>query len=72
MSVTDIKPFSLRTYTSEDNDFILIIGYQCQTKDQLITLNWEHDNYKWLEKEDALSQDLTEDARFFVEQFNLE
>jgi 8-oxo-dGTP pyrophosphatase MutT (NUDIX family) len=67
--VTDIKPFYLRTYTSKDNDFVLIVGYQCNANEGNVTLNWEHDNYKWLTKEEALQLDLTEDGRFFIEHF---
>jgi 8-oxo-dGTP diphosphatase len=71
LSVSEIKPFYLRTYTnSKDNDFVLIVGYQCNSDGESVTLNWEHDNYKWLSKEEALMLDLTEDGRFLIEHFD--
>ena len=71
LSVSDVKPFYLRTYTNtNDNDFVLIVGYCCQSKEVSITLNWEHDNYKWLAKEEALQLELTDDGRFFIEHFD--
>lgn len=69
LAVTDIKPFHLRTYTTKENDFVLIVGYQCNAKEENVTLNWEHDSFKWLTKEEALQLELTEDGRFFIEHF---
>lgn len=66
LKVTDIKPFSFKTYTHE-GDSILIIGYTCKAGSDEITLNWEHDDYKWLIKDKALQLDLTEDAKYFIE-----
>jgi len=71
LEITELKPFNLRTYVIDENDFVLIVGYQCQTTSENIVLNWEHDSYQWLTKEEALKLDLTEDARFFVEHFNI-
>ncbi len=68
--VTNIKPFYLRTYTTKEKDFVLIVGYQCNVIEEKITLNWEHDRFKWLSKEDALQLELTEDGRFFIEHFD--
>ncbi len=70
LTITDIKPFYLRTYTTKEDDFVLIVGYQCKTKEENITLNWEHDHFKWLTKEEALQLELTEDGRFFIEHFD--
>ena len=68
--VTEIKPFYLHTYTTKDNDFVLLVGYHCNAKEENVKLNWEHDNFKWLSKEEALQLDLTEDGRFLIELFN--
>ncbi len=69
LSISDIQPFYLRTYTTEENDFVLIVGYKCKASSEKVVLNWEHDDYRWLAKEDALKLELTDDGRFFVEQF---
>jgi 8-oxo-dGTP diphosphatase len=69
LDVIELKLSNLRTYVTDENDFVLIIGYQCQPTSENIVLNWEHDSYKWLTKEEALNLDLTEDGRFFIENF---
>lgn len=68
--VTDIKPFYPHTYTNNENEFVLIVTYQCNVKEENITLNWEHDSFEWLEKEEALELERTEDGRFFIEHFD--
>lgn len=68
VKISNIQPFSLRSY-KEDGDFIVIIGYQCKAMSDKLELNWEHDDYNWVSKEKALELDLTEDARFFIEKF---
>ncbi|MBP9819280.1 NUDIX domain-containing protein [Candidatus Woesebacteria bacterium] len=70
LTVTDIKPFSLRTYTTKQNDFVLMVGYKCRAQEEKVTLNWEHDGFKWLAREEALQLELTEDGRFFIEHFD--
>jgi len=68
LEVTDIKPFALKSY-SHKSDSVLIIGYKCKPKLEDVTLNWEHDNYKWLTKDEALKLELTADGKYFIEQF---
>jgi hypothetical protein len=46
-----------------------MIGWSCKSDGDKPTLNWEHDDYKWLTKEEALELELTEDGRFFIEHF---
>lgn len=70
LEVIDIKPFHLRSYVTDDKDFVLIIGYQCKAGSENVILNWEHDNFKWLPKEEAVALELTEDGRYFLEHFN--
>jgi 8-oxo-dGTP diphosphatase len=69
LHVSDIFPFDIKSY-EEDGDTILIIGYRTTSKSDEITLNWEHTNYKWLDKEEALKEKLTKDAKFFIKSFN--
>ena len=69
LSVLDVKPFYLRSYT-HNNDFTLIVGYRCAPTSENVVLNWEHNNFKWLTKEDALKLELTDDAKFFLEHFD--
>jgi 8-oxo-dGTP diphosphatase len=69
LTVTNIRPFHLKSYTEKD-DFVVIIGYVCEAESEKVQLNWEHDNFKWLTKEEVLVLDLTIDGRTFVEHFN--
>ncbi len=53
----------------DKNDFVVVLGYYARVQNPHITLNWEHDDFKWVEQKDALSMDVTESARFFLEEF---
>ncbi len=70
LEVSELKPYYLRTYTTKDNDFVLIVAYRCNTNSEKVVLNWEHDNYKWCTRDEALQLELTEDGRFFIEHFD--
>lgn len=70
LQVIDIRVFSLRSYVTDDKDFVVTVGYQCKTDSENVVLNWEHDNFKWLSKEEAAKLDLTQDGRFFLEYFD--
>ena len=67
LEVTDIKPFSFRSYLHQ-GDSILMIGYICKTTSDDVILNWEHDKYQWLTENEALKFDLTKDGKYFIEQ----
>lgn len=66
LEVTDVRPFSFKSY-SHEGDSILIIGYVCKASSDDVVLNWEHDNYQWLTKVEALKLELTEDGKYFIE-----
>jgi len=68
--VKEIKPFHVKSYLNDDGDFVVIIGYVCQTDSEAVQLNWEHDDYKWLSKQEALKLNLTPDGKTFIESFN--
>lgn len=68
--VNDLKPFYVRSYLSDDGDFVVIIGYVCIVQSGKAVLNWEHDDFKWLLKKEALEMNLTVDGRTFIESFD--
>jgi mutator protein MutT len=70
IEVENLKPFSLFSYSSKDEHFVIIIVYTCQAKSENVTLNWEHDDYKWVTPQEALAMDLGEHARIFIEKFS--
>lgn len=69
LEVNNLKPLILFSENSADNDFIVIICYTGNTKSQIVNLNWEHDDYKWIIKNEAITFDLTKGAKFFIENF---
>ncbi|MBP9819117.1 NUDIX domain-containing protein [Candidatus Woesebacteria bacterium] len=66
LQVEKLRPFTLRSYKNGE-DSVIIVGYECVAKTTEVTLNWEHTEYEWISKEDALKKDLTDDARFLIE-----
>ena len=62
LEVTGLEPCCLRSYLTKEKDFVLIIGYRCKSISTDVILNWEHDSYKWLTKDEALKLELTEDG----------
>jgi 8-oxo-dGTP diphosphatase len=66
LTVTNIVPFLVRSY-SENDDAVVIIGYYCSAVTTSPRLNWEHTNYEWVSKASALQKELTSDGRYFIE-----
>lgn len=66
LTVSDIASFQIKTTPSKDSETILIICYTCKADTEEVTLNWEHDNFKWVTKAEALELDLTPDGRTFI------
>ena len=69
LSVTELKPVNLRSYITDEKDFLVIVGYVAKAVSENVRLNWEHDKYKWLTLEEALKLELTEGARYFLSTF---
>jgi len=56
------RPFYVRTYFNKSADFVVIIAYRAFYRGGQVILNWEHDQFKWVSKDAALSMNLTPDA----------
>lgn len=65
LTVDYLKPFYVRTYL-EGEDFTVIIAYRAKLRGGEVTLNWEHDDYQWLSKQQALELNLTPDAKDII------
>lgn len=70
LQVSEIKPYHIKSSINKE-DFVVIIGYRCKTNSDQVQLNWEHDDFRWLTKEDALKLELTPDGKTFIEHFDL-
>lgn len=69
LTVKNVRPFHIESYMDKE-DFVVIVGYVCLTDMDNIKLNWEHVDFQWVSKKDALNLDLTSDGRKFIERFN--
>lgn len=65
IAVNQLKPFSLHSFMHND-DFMVIVGYQCEAASDVVTLSWEHTEYQWMDQEKILKLELTDNARYFV------
>ena len=66
LNIFDTKPFYAFTLESK-GDTIVTIAYRALTKATAVKLNWEHDDYKWVDKNDALTMKLSSVARSIIE-----
>ncbi len=69
IDVDKIKPFYIKSYMNQ-GDCIVIIAYEAKYINGEVVLNWEHDSFKWVGKDEALNFDLTPDARSIIEEWN--
>ncbi len=68
ISVNYLRPFYVKSYLRDD-DFIVIIAYKAAHRGGEVQLNWEHDDYLWVSKKDALAMELTPDAADCLKQW---
>jgi mutator protein MutT len=68
LSIKDLRPYTVFSYTHTNGDFIVIIGYTCISKSTEVVLNWEHQEFKWVNVEEAKKMDLSDHARRLIEQ----
>lgn len=66
LQVKDLKSLGVKTYTFDD-EHVVILGFRCLFESGEVDLNWEHDEFKWVSKEEALKYELTPDAKYFIE-----
>lgn len=66
IEIFDVVPVHVISYESK-GDFAVIVGYSAHAKGEKVILSWEHDEYKWVTKEEALKIGLPDIHRSFVE-----
>lgn len=52
------------------DDFRLILCYEAKTNGRAVTLSWEHEDFKWVTKKEALNHDLSPIQHLFLESFS--
>ena len=67
IEITDIKPIDVQTTISdEDGSYYLFIGYICRTGNENVKLSSEHEEYRWVTKDEFINLDATEYLKDFV------
>lgn len=69
IEIYDVSPIHIASFAEgkETKDPVVIICYQAKTDSDQVTLNWEHDEYKWVTKHEALNEDLSKTIRDFIQ-----
>lgn len=67
LTVTDIEPIHLESSINENDEFEIMVGYKSKTLYATPNLSWEHDDYKWLNREEALKVELPKMHKKFLE-----
>ncbi len=65
IELEDVKPVDVAAFYEFDNPSV-VICYQAVTHTKEVTSNWEHDEYTWVTKDEALQMDLSETAKNFI------
>ncbi|OGH12565.1 MAG: hypothetical protein A2857_01260 [Candidatus Levybacteria bacterium RIFCSPHIGHO2_01_FULL_36_15] len=66
LDIVDVRPIHVVSFM-EGGKFVVMIGYIAKTKSKNISLNWEHDQFKWVLKEKLLNSNLPDILKSFIE-----
>lgn len=68
IEISDITILGALSGTSKKGEYAIQIAYTGSIGDAEITLSYEHDQYKWVTKEEFLSLESTEKIKKFLQQ----
>ena len=66
LEATDVKPIDVVSFINDEEDFIVVVGYQATVSSTEVALSWEHDQYQWLSYEEALNLPLPDRHKQFL------
>lgn len=68
LEIIDPRPIATHTYSEFEGKTknIVIIGYWAKALSEEITLSWEHEEYNWLNPQEALGLDIPEAYKTFL------
>lgn len=67
--ISNPQVFSVKTHIKEKENSAIVLGFVAKYKEGEVHLNWEHTEFNWITPEEALSLELTPDAKYFIESF---
>lgn len=53
LDVSNVRPFDVHSRKGTDG-FFVTVAYCCKAASDVVTISWEHDDYKWVTKEEFL------------------
>jgi len=65
--IQDVKPVDVSSVLNPDNEYWVRIGYVAQTTSEIVTLSFEHDQYKWVTKKEFLNSSIPGVYKRFAE-----
>lgn len=65
LEIYEVEPIKLITF-KENEDSVIMIAYRARTDSDKVTLNWEHDDFKWVSKDEALNEKMSDVLKDFI------
>ena len=66
LEISDIKPYDVESHIDKNGEFWTTIAYKTKTSSENIILSEEHDEFRWVTKEEFMDLDCSERFKQFV------
>ena len=66
LDLRDLRPFDVESRINQVGDFWVTIAYMAETDLDDVSLSYEHDEYRWVSKEEFLSLESSDKLKKFV------
>lgn len=70
LKIENIKPFDAESHINKKNEFWVTIAYTAKTKSDKIKLSFEHNDFKWIDKEEFLKLESSKKLKRFIKNLN--
>ncbi|MCK5490416.1 MAG: NUDIX hydrolase [Candidatus Pacebacteria bacterium] len=68
----NIKPFDVESHIDESEEFWVTIAYKCQYEAEDVKLSFEHDEFKWISKDNLSNYKFSNKIKRFVQNYDTE
>ena len=69
LSLINLQIYDVFSLIDVDGEFWTFLAYHCKTDSNQITLSFEHNEYKWVSREEFLQLEIPPKIRRFVENY---